>query len=43
MKLQQLRLSYGHLRLQQMQSTQRAVQLTKFCVKNKEKYKCSFF
>ena len=41
MKLQQLGLSYGHLR--QMPSTQRAVQLTKFCVKNKEKYKCSFF
>ena len=41
MKLQQRGLSYGHLR--QMQSTQRAVQLTKFCVKNKEKYKCSSF
>ena len=30
--------SYGHLR--QMQSMQKAVQLTTFCVKSKEKYKC---
>ena len=41
MKLHRLGLSYGHLR--QMQSTQGAVQLTKFCVKNKERYQRSFF
>ena len=40
MILQQLGWSYGHLR--QMQSMQKAVQLTTFCVKNKEKYKCTF-
>ena len=33
--------SCGHL--WQMQSMQKAVQLTTFCVKSKEKYKCSFF
>ena len=33
--------SYGHLR--QMQSMQKAFQLTTFCVKSKEKYNCSFF
>ena len=32
---------YGHLR--QMQSMQKAVQLTTFCVKSKLKYKCNFF
>ena len=41
MILQQLGWSYGHLR--QMQSMQKAAQLTTFCVKSKEKYKCSFF
>ena len=41
MILQQLGWSYGHLR--QMQSMQKAVQLTTFCVKSKEKYQCSFF
>ena len=41
MILQQLRWSYGHL--QQMQSMQKAVQLTTCCAKSKEKYKCSFF
>ena len=40
MKLQQRGLSYGHLR--QMQSTPRAVQLTKFCVKKQRKV-CSSF
>ena len=40
MILQQLEWSYGHLR--QMQSMQKAVQLTTFCVNSKEKYKCSF-
>ena len=43
MKLQQLGLSYGHLRQMQSRPTQRAVQLTTFCAKNKEKYKSSFF
>ena len=37
MILQQLGWSYGHLR--QMQNMQKAVQLTIFCVKSKEKYK----
>ena len=41
MILQQLRWNYGHLR--QMQSMQKAVQLTTFCVKSKEKYKCRLF
>ena len=41
MILQQLGWSYGHLR--QMQSMQKAVQLTTFCVKSKEKYKYCFF
>ena len=41
MILQQLGWNYCHLR--QMQSMQKAVQLTTFCVKSKEKYKCSFF
>ena len=34
MILQQLGWSYGHLR--QMQSRQKAIQLTTFCVKSKE-------
>ena len=33
--------SYGQLR--QMQILQKTVQLTTFCVKRKEKYKCNFF
>ena len=37
----QLGQSYDHLR--QMQTVQKAVQLTTFCVKSKLKYKCSFF
>ena len=41
MILQHLGWSYGHLR--QMQSMQKAVQLTTLCVKSKEKYTCSFF
>ena len=41
MILQQLGWSNGHLR--QMQSMQKAVQLTTYCVKSKEKYKCSLF
>ena len=41
MILQQLGWSYGHFR--QMQSMQKAVQLTTFCVKSKEKYQCSLF
>ena len=41
MILQQLGWSHGHLR--QTQSMQKAVQQTTFCVKSKEKYKCSFF
>ena len=41
MILQQLGWNYCHLR--KMQSMQKAVQLTTFCVKSKEKYKCSFF
>ena len=41
MILQQLGWSYGHFR--QMQNMQKAVQLTTFCVKSKEKYQCSFF
>ena len=41
MILQHLEWSYGHLR--QMQSMQKPVQLTTFCVKSKEKYKCGFF
>ena len=41
MTLQQLGWSYGHFR--QMQSMQKAVQLTTFCVKCKENYQCSFF
>ena len=41
MILQQLGWSYGHRR--QMQSMQKAVQLTTFCLRSKYKYKCSFF
>ena len=41
MILKQLGWSYGHFR--QMQSMQKAVQLTTFCVKSKEKYQCSLF
>ena len=41
MILQQLGWSYGHLR--QMQSMQKAVQLTTFSVNSKEKHTCSFF
>ena len=35
------RVDYGHFR--QMQSMQKAVQLTTFCVKSKEKYQCGLF
>ena len=31
---------YAESHLRQMQSMQKAVQLTTFCVKSKEKYKC---
>ena len=41
MILQQLGWGYGHF--QQMQSLQKTVQLTIFCVKSKEKNQCSFF
>ena len=41
MILQQLGWSYGHFR--QMQNMKKAVQLTTFGMKSKEKYKCSFF
>ena len=35
------RCSYGQLG--QMQTLQKTVELTTFCVKSKEKYKCNFF
>ena len=41
MILQQVGWSYGHFR--QMQSMQKAVQLTTFCVKSKENYQCTLF